>query len=236
MFKPERIQKAWTIAAATLLLSTVAPAAPITYDFTGVGSVCGTTCFSGDFFGTMTIEVIAPGPAGPDAYVDEGAGYVSDSSGWVNSSYQINWAEGSFTPGAFAGSINTSQGATVVNGPTEDWMQSRTWFESYVEGSHLYYDQTQFTRYSADTSWLSDREFRTDLGLASGPGSYNSLFFASYFVDWFGGTPEQVTGRVSVNTLVARSATPVPEPSTLILLAVGMLGAISVARRRGLLQ
>jgi hypothetical protein len=222
-----------------LLFSTAASAAPITYDFTGVGQVCGSSCFfgpvfNGSFSGTITIDEIAPGPSGDDVHVDVAAGYVSDPNGWVNSSYEIHWDSGSFVSGVFAGTgiSNSAQGAIVTNGPEGDWMQTSWSYDAYAESNYLYWEQAQFTRFSADTSWLDDNSFRTDLELASGPGAANTLSFWTYYYDWYGGLMSEVKGRIDVQTLVARNPTPVPEPSTLVLLALGVLGAFGLMRRR----
>jgi hypothetical protein len=205
-----------------------------------VGQVCGSSCFfgevyNGNFSGTITIDVLAPNASGDDVYVDAAAGYVSDPNGWVDSSYVINWDEGSFVSNSFPGTglISSSHPTIVVNGPGSDWLQTSATYEDYAESNYLYWEQAQFSRYTTDTSWLSDNTFRTDVGLATGAGSFNQLFFWTYFADWFGGAAQEVRGTIDVQTLVARPpTTPVPEPSTLALLALGMLGACFVIRRR----
>jgi hypothetical protein len=202
-------------------LSTAANAAPITYDFTGQGAMCGASCFEGEFFGTITMDLIAPGPAGDDSTVYEDIGYAADPSGWVNSSFSINWEGGSFAPAAFDGAVTAEQSAVVVNGPDNDWFEAGVFYEDDDAG----FDRSEgatFTRYTEDTSWLNSLSFPLQLGLANGPGSFNELNFHSYFYNFSTQESASSRGTVQVQSLVARQPTGVPEPSTIYLLAMGL--------------
>ena len=223
MFKLVGISGACLATGVAVLISTGAHAVPITYDFTGQGSVCAAGCFTGDFFGTITIDVIAPGPSGDDIIVYEDIGYASDPSGWVNSSYVINWAEGTFAPSAFPGAVTANQSAIVVNGPNDDWLLTGAFYQN-DDPSFQRSEGATFMRYTQDTSWLNDLSFRTDLGLATGPGSFNELNFNSYFYNWSTQESSQSRGVVQVQSLVERAPISVPEPATLYLLALGLMG------------
>ena len=164
MFKLAGFFRVCMAAAIASCFSTGANAVPILYDFTGQGSVCAASCFEGEFFGTITVDLIAAGPAGDDSTVDEDIGYAADPSGWVNSRFAINWAGGSFAPEAFTGAVTSEQSAIVANGTDSDWLETGVFYQS-DDPSFDRYEGATFTRYTEDTHWLNDLSFRTDLGL-----------------------------------------------------------------------
>jgi PEP-CTERM motif-containing protein len=216
-------------AGVAVFMASAASADPITFDWTGQGQYCGSIggggCYFGSFSGTVTIDVIAPGPAGDDTIVYEDIGYASDDNGWVNTSFVINWDTGSYIPATFDGAATSAQYATVVNGPNDDWLQSGTIFRSN-DPSYTRWESGTFMRYTQDTSWLNDMSFRTDLGLATGPGSFNELMFEHYFYNWSTQESSQGRGVVQVQTWAARAPTTVPEPASPYLLALGLIGLL----------
>ena len=225
MFKLASVFRICIAAGIAAGLSSGVGATPITYDFTGQGAACATSCFEGDFFGTITIDLLAPGPSGDDSTVSHDIGYAADPSGWVNSSFVINWQDNTFTPSAFAGAAIAEQAATVANGTDSDWLETGVFYQDDDPGFD-HDEGATFTRYTEDTNWLSDLSFRTDLGLATGPGSFNELSFNSYFYNFATQEYASTSGTVQIHTLVARSPTGVPEPATSLLLALGLAGLL----------
>lgn len=95
-------------ALAGWLVAVTAQAVPVIYDFTGVGFVStftgvGAAITTQDdvaFTGSMTIDVHPDGFGGTDSYVSPDGSYAYDYSGWVDSSFTIQWGSVLFSPRA----------------------------------------------------------------------------------------------------------------------------------------
>jgi hypothetical protein len=213
-------------------LSPGANAVPIIYDFIGQGSACASSCFEGDFSGTITLEQMAAGPSGDDGTVDEDIGYAADSSGWVNTTFVINWAGNTFAPSAFTGAVTAEQSAIVANGADGDWLETGVFYQNDDPGFD-HHEGATFTRYTEDTNWLDDLSFRGDLGLATGPGSFNELNFHSYFYNYTTEEYASTQGTVLVQAMALRNPNSVPEPATPYLLALGLVALLFRRARAG---
>jgi len=225
MFKFSGFLRVCVAAGIASGLSTTAHAVPIIYDFIGQGSVCAASCFEGDFSGTITLDLIAAGPSGDDSIVYEDIGYAADPSGWVNTTFVINWEGGTFAPSAFTGAVTAEQSAIVANGADSDWLETGVFYQN-DDPSFDHYEGATFTRYTEDTNWLNDLSFRGDLGLATGSGSFNELNFNSYFYNFTTQEYASTQGSVQVQTMALRNPNSVPEPATPYLLALGLVALL----------
>ncbi|HEY5807172.1 MAG TPA: hypothetical protein VIT67_04355 [Povalibacter sp.] len=161
------------LRAAALLVCALSGAAahgvPVTYDFTGSGTIewRRASRSSHDFTGWMTIDV---NPARQ---------YDGHYKGWVESDFFIDWGSGSFNPGPvfeqaysdmYAIVSNTNESDTVAD--PRDTMINREYYQRNV-GDDWHYSYAQLDRSTTDVSWLSDSSFDTSKTLATGPGSFH---------------------------------------------------------------
>ena len=173
--------------------------------------------------------------SGAGSYTD-GSTQAYDPNGWVQADFLVQWGGNSFNPGPLAGQNSADSLADVLN----DWDSSfdRLWnrenYESYTGGA--YYDSyANLVRYTTDTSWLNDLSFDVTAGLAPGSGAVNSIDFANGSHTYNPGAQRDdytgFFGSFSVSSFTER-VTAVPEPSTLALLGIGLVGLPLVRRRR----
>lgn len=211
-----------------LMISAVANAVPVTYDFTGTGSlntlgVGGTSVASAQTFtGWVTIDVIAPDPSGSDS--GSGSNYAYDSNGWVQSDFFIDWGSDSLNPSSVPGQTYSDMYAQVQSGFV-DSLYNRELYHGVVNGT-TYYSYAELSRYT-NSAWLSDLSFDQSVGLA--PGGSNDLYFADYsFTESYNYVG--YNGSINLSSFTART-TSVPEPGTLALLGLGLAG-LGLKRRR----
>jgi len=111
-----------TALVACLFSGLAAHAVPLTYDFAGTGSVCtfasDASCastYEGAFSGSVTIDVLANGPSGPDSFTN-GSTLAYDYDGWLQSDFLIQWDGNSFNPGPVDSQIASDNYVQLVNG------------------------------------------------------------------------------------------------------------------------
>jgi hypothetical protein len=225
-----------TALVACLLSGRAAHAVPVIYDFAGTGSVCtyasDASCastYDGAFTGTVTIDVLASGPSGADAFTN-GSSLAYDYDGWAQSDFLIQWDSNSFNPGPVASQVSSDnyvQLANDFNGVDQVFNR-----ESYFgfDGSTNFYSSAGLTRQSSDLSWMSDLSFPAGVGLAPGSGAFNQLNFSNY-THKETGVYAGFSGLVNLSSLTART-TSVPEPGTLALFGLGLAGLGFRRRRR----
>jgi hypothetical protein len=175
------------VAASAFAGSPAAYAEPVTYDFTGTGYVLTFIGVGGEstyqettFTGTVTFDVLAAGPSGPDSYSGNTA--VQDRSGWVQSDFNIQWAGHSFNPAAMVGQHYSDSTATVFD--NDEGVVDRLRNREYYEGSNGDTDYISFAellRSTNDISWLSGLSFDVTVGLAPRGGPDN---YADNYVDF----------------------------------------------------
>lgn len=233
------------LGAAALGGPIVAHAAPVTFDFTGNGWL---TTYVGDglttsapesasFTGSVSFDVLSPRPTGPDG-TSNGTTIASDPTGWVQSRFFIQWDDSSFAPGPVTGQ-HTVSNMTEVRDDYFAFLYSYDNLYNAVQytGSETgttYLSYAYLSRFTQDTSWLSDLTFDLSAGLATGTGSYNRLNFGEYSYQYNTATSRSDYlgwyGSFALTSLTERP-TSVPEPTTLALLSLG-LGGLAFARRR----
>jgi PEP-CTERM motif len=233
----------WTIVTAgTLAAPLAAYAAPVTYDFTGSGTLCrftGTgsamTCTYGETFtGSVMVDVLASGPNGPDGYSGPTVAY--DDNGWVDSHFAINWGGNTFGPGPVTGNTLTQHAAWVhdnvsaTDGNFYDDMGLRESYAGYQAGVS-YFSEADFARSTSDSSWLTGLAFDPQITLA--PGT-NRITFSNYAYllnlgsmsyDYTGFNGIIDLGTLSVHGSGGDPTTPVPEPGSFALAGVGVMAA-----------
>jgi hypothetical protein len=221
-------------------------AVPIVYDVVGIGQMCPVgvvmpACTQGvTFTGSVSIDVSAQGPSGPDAIlIPSELAYDLDS--WVDPTFEFAWNGGSFAhrtvPGeniqdrlsqVYSVAETGEEAATtrklsardgIVNGfrdSDQNWGQLDIAYGDTTTRDIL--DVTAFPALDTLPStatlsfWLRDLAFTVD---------YNIDQILTY------------TGYNAYFTATSVRARAVPEPSTLVLACIGVL-ALTVARRRRL--
>lgn len=165
-----------------------AQAAPVTYDFTGTGTVCtyggvgmNQSCASDQTFtGTITFDVLAASPSGPDAGTD-GSTYAYDSDDWVKSDFVIQWNGNTVSPAPLPDQVQAVLAAEVYNDYLgEDSMFSGELYMAVGSTGLFTSSWASLLRKTADTSWLSGVSFDATAGLAPGIGAVNDIAFEHY--------------------------------------------------------
>jgi len=213
----------------------------LTYDFAGTGSVCtyasDATCastYDGAFTGSVTIDVLASGPAGADSFTN-GSSLAYDYNGWVQSDFLIEWGGNSFNPGDVSSQVASDHYVQLANNYIgADQAHNRESYQGF-DGSTNFYSGAALTRQSSDTSWMTDLTFPVGFGLAPGPGAFNQILFSEY-TQAATGVYAGFSGSVNLSSLTVRT-TSVADPGTLALFGLGLLGLGLCGRRpqRGLL-
>lgn len=213
---------------ACLLSGVAAQAVPVTYDFTGTGFTCTyeatggcTETYRGAFTGTVSIDVLASGPSGPDSTIQES--FANDYEGWVWSDFLIRWDGNVFDPDSVPEQTYSDHFASVVNYLTDEVTNREYYARLGSQSQHFAY--AQLVRASNDTTWLSDLSFPVT-GLA--PSDTNRILFseAVYEASIFTG----FKGSITLSSFTPKPVS-VPEPGTLALFGLGIMG-LGFARRR----
>jgi hypothetical protein len=230
-----------SVLLACLLGGPTANAVPVVYDFTGSGNLytLGGVGYSPiasatEFSGWVSIDVNPSGPGGPDSHFDSTYEWAYDYNGWVQSDFFIDWGSGSFNPTAGPGMLSQSDNY-AENGYASvyDQLFNRELYTSYDAASATsHVSHASLTRFTSDLSWLSSfSTFDTSVGMATGTGYFiNRIQFDDYFYTSSGDYSGR-TGVIELTSLTARTAS-VPEPGTLALLGLGLVGVWLARRRR----
>ena len=213
---------------ACLSSGVAAHAVPLTYDFAGIGSVCtfasNASCastYEGAFTGSITIDILANGPGGPDSFTN-GSTLAYDYDGWLQSDFLIQWDGNSFNPGPVDSQIASDNYVQLVNGYIgAEQLFNREAYRGF-DGSTNFYASAGLTRQSSDPAWLTDLTFPEGLGLAPGPGAFNQLNFAEY-TQTETGVYAGFSGMANLSSFTVRASS-VPEPGTLVLFGLGLIG------------
>ena len=225
-----------TALVACLFNGLAAHAAPMTYDFAGIGSVCNyasdASCaltFEGAITGSVTIDFLANGPSGPDSYTN-GISLAYDHNGWLQSDFVIQWDGHSFNPGPLDSPVSSDNYVQLANDYIgADQLHNREAYRG-LDGSTDMYSIASLTRQSSDPSWLTDLTFPEGLGLAPGPNAFNQIRFSEYSQS-ANGIFAGFSGMADLSSLTVR-ATSVPEPGTLVLFGFGLAGVGLFRHRR----
>jgi hypothetical protein len=210
--------------AGTLWNSLAATAESVVYDFVGSGFVCtytglGTnqTCLNPVFSGTISLEVLAEGPSGPDGSTN-GSTEASDLNGWVQSDFLIQWDGNSFNPEPVPEQNYADSAALVNNDYTSsenltpvDALVNRERYAAKNSASFAYRDSfADMVRITMETSWLDDLRFDVSATLAPGSDSTNVIVFENVFIDFekdfFDGQYSGFFGRIDLSSLTIRDA------------------------------
>ncbi len=222
-----------------LLSGLPAQAVPVTFDFTGTGFVCNyasdASCasrYDGAFTGSITVDVLADGPSGPDSYTN-GTTMAYDYNGWAQADFLIQWGSESFNPGAVPSQISSDNYVQLFNDwGYADFIAIRENYSGF-DGTTEFQSIAQFTRQTGDLSWLTDLSLPSGLGLAPGPSAFNQILFnnSTRTTGEFSAVYAGYSGTVDISSFVRRT-TSVPEPGTLGLLGLGLAGVGFCRRRR----
>ncbi len=238
---------AWIAAIPLLVTAGTAHAQSVTYDFKGIGVVCKSTergvpqvCESDvPFTGSVTMELLAPGPAGADSWTD-GVSFAWDQQGWVQNSFVIRWGDETFipVPGPDMQRADSEFGIwdNHIELPEDPWRDSLWNTIFYSEGIYagrVCEEQVGLSRTTTDTSWLDGLDFDPSATLAPGADATNSLSFGvncdQYDLALSGGfTLTELTPRATrVHIDIRPHAQPnYINPGSAGLVAVAVLGSM----------
>jgi hypothetical protein len=231
-----KIKMRMTALATCLFSGVAAHAVPVTYDFTGSGSVCTyasnagcASTYTGAFTGSVTIDVLAAGPSGPDSYTD-GSSMAYDFNGWAQTDFLIHWGGNSFNPSPVPAQTSSDNYVQLANdwGHADHLSMRESYFGS--DGTTEYSSIALLTRQTADLSWLTGLWIPQELGFAPGPSAFNQILFDNSTVS--AGVYSGFNGRIDLSSFSARARS-VPEPGSLALLVFGLAGIALVRRSRG---
>lgn len=214
---------------ACLLSGAAAQAVPVTYDFTGTGYTCTyetagscTETYRGAFTGTVSIDVLASGPSGPDSNIQEVN--ASDYEGWVWSDFLIQWDGNVFDPDSVPGQTHSDHLTTVVNYLTDGVTNREYYARLGSQNQHFAY--AELIRMSNDPTWLSDLSFPVpDLA----PSGINRIAFSE--AEYEAGIFTGFKGSITLSSFTPKPVS-VPEPGTLALFGLGITGLAFARRRR----
>jgi PEP-CTERM motif len=240
------------VLAAVLFGASAPTSASTIFDITGVGCVSNYKITDGilaagclgpidqgfTLTGTVSIDVVG----GPDGFSADPVGAAGNS--WVVSGYQLSWTgptSGSYVSGHIPAETDFTQHAEVYNDPA----YGQELFAQIVSESQVGFtsalSSASIIRLTQSTTWLNDLTFPEAAGLAPGPPgprAFNRISFDD--VLWTSDPttgaavsvrPGSISGTFTLTSMTAQ-ATPVPEPATLALVGLGMLGTRMTRRRR----
>lgn len=198
------------VAGFCVVAAGASHAQTVVWDFQGTGEVCTSPAGGGafvcetdrQFTGTITLELLAPAPAGPDGFIEEHRAW--DDNGWVRSDFTIRWDDKSFTPGPSGDIVRELSRAEVWDNymPSQDetWQDMLDLTSSYANA--VCHEVAGFTRSTPDQSWLDGLDFDLTAGLAPGANATNVMGFEttcdpSFYMRY---------GRIQVTSMTPHSA------------------------------
>ena len=203
--------RAWISAALLACMGSV-EAQTVIHDFTGVGEICTAAQYGDsavcetnrDFSGSVTFELLAPGPEGPDSDTDSFS-YAYDEDGWVRTSFVIRWSDQAFILNPepdmnhrFATPVTVWNNSIAdLRAPWEDIIQTHAVYEGDVCDR-----QAGLVRRTTDTSWLDSLDFDLLAGMAPGADAINLILFRSTCDPGY----YEVDGRIHLTSLTPRAA------------------------------
>jgi hypothetical protein len=225
------------LLASLLSLSLSVHAVPVTYDFSGIGSVTIFTGVGADsnttdthFTGWVTMDIVSTTPPAT-ANVDPAGDWAVALNGWVESQFFIDWGTGNFTTQPVPDQTSSEMRTIVYNAPYRDSLENFASYYSNV-GTVRRDSLTYLSRQTNDPTWLDSLGFDPTAGLATGAGALNHLTFHNTSSDYVFNTWTGFYGDFELDSFAARPPVSVPEPGSMALFGVAMAATGFVRRRR----